>query len=226
MRRTIPAVACLMVALLFWAAVAAAEDPNRELMDRVVSNEAVAVEALLQKGADVNYRDPDSGTTPLIMASTYGFAEIARLLIEKGADVNLQDHNGATALIGACRRYPEIARLLLANGADVGVVSPVIGGPFAAAIMYAIGQEGDTSLAELLLKKGASVNEAATEGRLAGYTPLMMAVDRDSLEVVRFLVENGADVNARAADGATALSKAKKKDADPIVEYLQQHGAR
>ena len=44
--------------------------------------------------------------------------------------------------------------------------------------------------------------------------------------IVLILVENGADVNAAAADGSTALAAAKKRNAQDIVEYLQQHGAR
>ena len=203
-----------------------ADDPGESLMTAVMYNEPQQVAALLEKGADVNYRAPGSGSTPLMMACTYGFSDIARLLIEKGADVNLQAENGATALIGACRRHPEVAKLLLANGAKVDIVSAATAGPFTAAVLYALGKNGDTSLAALLLEKGADVNEAPTKGRLAGYTPLMMAAGRNSMEVVRFLVENGADVDARAEDGSTALSTAGKAKSDPIVEYLKRKGAK
>jgi len=74
-----------------------------------------------------------------------------------------------------------------------------------------------------LLEEAADVNYRAPD---SGSTPLMMAVNRNSMKVVRFLVENGADVNAAAADGSTTLAAAKKKNAQDIVEYLQQHGAR
>lgn len=199
---------------------------GEELMTKVMYNEPGEVAALLEKGADVNYRAPDSGSTPLMMACTYGFEDIARMLIEKDADVNLQANNGATALIGACHRHPNIARLLLANGANVDIVSAATGGPVTASIIYAVSNNGDTSLTEMLLHNGADVDEAPAEGRLAGYTPLMMAVNCNSLKVVRYLVENGADVNATAADGLTALAAAKKENAQDIVEYLQQYGAQ
>ena len=48
------------------------------------------------------------------------------------------------------------------------------------------------------------------------------------LEVVRYLVENGADVNATTGDnGGTALYYAKKRfDADhPVIAYLESLGA-
>ena len=216
----------LALALLFFLSpVFGADELGEELMTGVMYNEPGKVAALLEKGVDVNCRAPDSGSTPLMMACAYGFADIAQLLIEKGADVNLQANNGATALIGACRRHPEIARLLLANGAKVDVASKTTGGPFTASIMYALGKNGDTALAELLLEKGADVDEAPTEGRLAGYTPLMMAANRNSLEVVKFLVNHGADVNAQAADGATPLNKAEKRKAGDVAAFLKQHGA-
>jgi ankyrin repeat protein len=44
--------------------------------------------------------------------------------------------------------------------------------------------------------------------------------------VTRFLLENGADVNARDAVGWTALDHAKDKQHKEIIELLEQHGAR
>jgi len=69
---------------LLWIADLAAEDMGRALMARVMYNEPQQLAILLEKGADVNYRDPSSGSTPLMMACTYGFKDIAWMLIDKG----------------------------------------------------------------------------------------------------------------------------------------------
>ncbi|MHC4518623.1 MAG: ankyrin repeat domain-containing protein, partial [Planctomycetota bacterium] len=65
-------------------------------------------------------KEPPGGSTPLLVAATFGQVEAAKLLIEKGANVNAKSNDGATALHGAaffCQT--EIVKLLLAKGAVV-----------------------------------------------------------------------------------------------------------
>jgi len=44
-------------------------------------------------------------------------------------------------------------------------------------------------------------------------------------EVVKFLLQHGADINARTIDGWTALKRAQKGGMPEIVEVLKAHGA-
>lgn len=57
-----------------------------------------------------------------------------------------------------------------------------------------------------------------------GLTPLMAAAKGGNLEIVRFLLERGADVNARNEYGKTALRLAALDHRDDVVDYLQQCG--
>jgi NAD(P)-dependent dehydrogenase (short-subunit alcohol dehydrogenase family) len=71
--------------------------------------------------ANLNERDP-FGSTPLIIAATFGRTEVAQALIEAGADLDQQNNEGATALFTAalfCRT--EIVQALLDNGADKSI---------------------------------------------------------------------------------------------------------
>jgi ankyrin repeat protein len=78
------------------------------------------IEHLIQKGADVNYKNTSDGLTSLHYAISSGSDDVARLLIEKGADVNALDHDGTTPLILAAKNDSVfIAKLLLEKGADV-----------------------------------------------------------------------------------------------------------
>jgi ankyrin repeat protein len=75
------------------------------------------IQALLEKGADVNAKRND-GWTPLHWASCENHIEIAELLIEKGADVDAKDNENWTPLHWAsCENHIEIAELLLKAGA-------------------------------------------------------------------------------------------------------------
>jgi ankyrin repeat protein len=79
------------------------------------------VKLLLEKGANVNAKQPDDGRTALIWAAETGHSEVIRLLLEKGADVNAKQMRfDFTALMEASMRGDaESVKLLLEKGADV-----------------------------------------------------------------------------------------------------------
>jgi ankyrin repeat protein len=96
-------------------------------------------------------------------------------------------------------------------------------------------------MVKLLVESGAKVDAAVKSGFHEGWTPLHEAVERDRLEVARFLIEKGADVNARAGDEGSALHLAcLSRDINvhsmeetvfvsprwPLVELLVEKGAK
>jgi ankyrin repeat protein len=68
------------------------------LNNAVVSHKFNTVQSLVEKGEDINQRDPDSWRTPLIFAAYYRNNAILKYLLEKGASVNLIDRQGMSAL--------------------------------------------------------------------------------------------------------------------------------
>ena len=62
----------------------------------------------------------------------------------------------------------------------------------------------------------------------SGFTPLMWAVynEHDNVEIIRALLEKGAEVNVKADDGSTALSWALKKGNTGTVALLKKAGAK
>jgi len=58
-----------------------------------------------------------------------------------------------------------------------------------------------------------------------GYTPLLMAAARGHVDVVRCLLENGADVNARANRDFTPLMMAITNNRVNVAIFLIEHGA-
>ncbi|MFB3042446.1 MAG: ankyrin repeat domain-containing protein, partial [Candidatus Poribacteria bacterium] len=59
-----------------------------------------------------------------------------------------------------------------------------------------------------------------------GETPLASASREGQIEIVRFLLEQGADPNLADGDWATPLARIKKEEHTEIVEMLHRHGAR
>jgi len=174
---------------------------------------------------------PHGSWTPLMYAARQGSLETARTLVEHGAELNLTDPDGSTALLLAIiNGHYDTAALLADKGTD-----PNIADASGMAALYATvdmntlgevyGHPGRPStdkltavdLMKVLLAKGANPNarlkttatqRAHTPGEFAlgeGSTPLMRAAKNGDSAAIRVLLENGADPNAAAKNGTTAL---------------------
>ncbi len=92
-------------------------DPNERagvngwppLMHAIHKNQKGSLIALLDAGADVNQRSRD-GSTPLMMAAAYGYADLVNILLDHGADAHIQLADGANALTFAVIGAPDIDR--------------------------------------------------------------------------------------------------------------------
>jgi hypothetical protein len=89
------------------------------LVKAVYRGNVAEARALLDSGADVNWRSRD-GWPLLHYAVSGGHAEAVRLLLKAGADVNAQTRDGVTPVINAIEwGYAEVVEVLLAHEADL-----------------------------------------------------------------------------------------------------------
>ncbi|AWI26304.1 ankyrin repeat domain-containing protein [Flavobacterium pallidum] len=76
--------------------------------------------------------------------------------------------------------------------------------------------KGDFEVVKKFIEYGASVNETSN-----GMTPLMFAARYNQVEILKLLVEKGADLKAKDANGFTALKYAENSNATAAAEYLK-----
>jgi NAD(P)-dependent dehydrogenase (short-subunit alcohol dehydrogenase family) len=96
--------------------------PSGGLHQAALEGNLEAVRQHIAAGAELNEKEPSGGSSPLIIAATFGHTEVASVLIEAGADVDQRNNDGSTALLTAaflCRA--EIVAALLAAGADKSI---------------------------------------------------------------------------------------------------------
>ena len=184
------------------------------------------VKQLIEAGADINYQEESQGATALIMAVQYKFVDISRYLIEKGADLSIRAKTGHTALMAGAVSSEELFDLLVSKGADMSVKLEDGTSAFTLSITGVLSEYIGLGIAKKLLDHGTDVDEAANSGSTEGYTCLIMAAGNQRPDIVQFLIDEGANVNAKAGDGTTPLSIAEKRDDPEMVALLKKLGAK
>ncbi|CAN5756699.1 hypothetical protein BH23ACT11_BH23ACT11_14190 [soil metagenome] len=183
-----------------------------------------AVKGLLEQGADVHARDDTGGTTPLIAIAYENHVDTARVLIEAGADVNVKDETQQSAYLISTSEIgddPRLLKLTLANGADVESLDS-----FNGTGLIRAAERGYVQIVRELLKTEVDVNHVNN----LGWTALLEAIilgdcGPSHTEVVRLLVEAGADANLADGSGVTPLQHSQRQDCAGIAEILKDAGA-
>ncbi|AGT42736.1 ankyrin repeat domain-containing protein [Treponema pedis] len=156
------------------------------------------------------YRD-SNGSTPLHIAiSRKASTDIIYYLVEKKSLVNTRDKAGNTALhIAAEQNYREAGEILLANNADIFYANVKGESPLKLAMLLGGGRE------DWIIN---SHTISAKDG--AGNTPLHLASEWKVIPMILYLLDKGADINARNSNNETPLFSAVKGDSPEAIRTL------
>jgi uncharacterized protein len=175
------------------------------------------VKVLVDNKADLNLQDPD-GVSPLLVAIMNSNWDLAKQLIEAGADVNQWDMYGEAPLFAA------VGERTKANGGH-GSIDP-------------LNETNGLTIVRMLLDRGANPNmqlffrpanvRGSTNTR--GSTPLIRAATNADLEIMKLLLQKGADAKLIMADRQTSImavlaGRANEKQALEMIGLLHDAGA-
>lgn len=177
-------------------------DAAADYFRAILRDNESAVIALTLRGLDLNVRN-EKGEPGLTVALRQGSLSVADfLLAQLNLDVEARNPQGETALMmAALKGHLPQARRLIARQAEVNK-------PGWTPLHYAATSDTPASLdmVRLLLEHHAYI-DAESPNRS---TPLMMAAHYGKPEVVRLLLEEGADPLLRNEQGLTAIDFAQR----------------
>lgn len=204
------------------------------------------VDALIEAGADLDAENQEGmtalmwalyGETPVETNGDASFIEkeqkrmaVVRKLIEAGADVNVTCYSKRrmkwTPLLFATLepdRNTEAISALIRAGAGVNATSESGISP----LFHAAARGRFAEVPRMLIEAGAAIEVQGRETGREGWTPLLYALagSYKSVDIVKELLRNGAEVNIAVQNGATPLLFAANTGDPALVEALLNAGA-
>ncbi|MFH1438212.1 MAG: ankyrin repeat domain-containing protein [Pseudomonadota bacterium] len=216
-----PAIVRLLVAA--GADAAAKQGSGKTLLEAALQNGKGEIALLLiEKGAAVN---PDEacivdnegllssscGMTPLALAASSGDSASVKALVEKGANVNIRDsESGRTALeLAIHNKHYAAAKVMIEKGFDINSLET-------AALLSLVAEE-KIELLQMILAAGYSPD---VRYHLDGRTMLIEACVLEKAQVVKLLLDHGADKTLEDDQDLTAMKAAKKAGNKQIIELI------
>ncbi|CAG8083174.1 unnamed protein product [Penicillium olsonii] len=173
-----------------------------------------AIQVLLRHGMNIDAVNSVNQTALIQCIARVDLAGV-RILLENGANANGGDKTlGPKPLFAALDiGNVDTLELILQYGA-----SPHSFDSRGISAMWWASRSGDVKIVDALLRHGAPVNSI-------DYTLLMFAASEGQLDMLTFLIEKGADIDARDREGHTALMHAALGAKLSALEILVQRGA-
>lgn len=167
---------------------------EQEFTKEVENNNIEKVSKLLESNKEFNidFQD-DRGNTMLHIVKS---PEMAELLLKNGINASIQNNDGMTAFGKFFERIyiinmERICDSLLKNGIDINAAAYYDEAPVTKIANNSATLTTNIEQMSYLLKNKADINIKNSQG----YTPLMLSVMKNNIDMVRLLLDSGADAN-------------------------------
>jgi ankyrin repeat protein len=195
------------------------DEGNTALTYAALNDRTDVIDILFKAGADVNTFDSD-GQTPLHHAVREDQTEAVEHLLKARAKIDARDNWGQTPMfIAAVNGFGETARRLIDGGASPEATDGSGRTPLQWAVLW-----NDEKTVGALLDHGASIDRRAGDYD-SGVTALILAAWTGKPNLVKLLIQHGANPNITDSHNETALHWAAATDQADSIQILLAAGA-
>ncbi|NRD20438.1 ankyrin repeat domain-containing protein [Winogradskyella eckloniae] len=188
------------------------------------SKDETVINHFIEKGVDVFATD-NRGNSAFMNAASRNNLTIVKSLSQYLKEVNLKNKKGQSALsLAVGGNDADVVEFLLNNGADTSVIDEK-GNDLTYYLINSYSSRNKAQFSEkLALLKRRNIDLSTVQK--SGNTWYHLAVEKNSLELLKLATEMKQDINAKNSEGNTALHLAamKAKD-DAILKFLIAQGA-
>lgn len=188
------------------------EENAKKFMETIRTGDKARLEALLRAEPELLRFAAANGSSAVLLAAYYGHADLAEVFVRHGGKLDVFE----ASAVGNLERVRELAK---ENASLVNAFAADGFFPLGLAAFF-----GHTRVVEFLLAHGADVAAVARNSQRV--TALHGAVARRDVEIVKMLLERGADPNAKQERGFVPLHDAAANGNLTLVQLLVAHGAR
>ncbi|XP_050405831.1 transient receptor potential cation channel subfamily A member 1 homolog [Patella vulgata] len=182
-----------------------------------VSGEIRIVQLLVDNKARIDVLN-DEQATPLHKAAQFNHCEVVKFLVDRKAKINCRDKDNYTPLLlAATYGRTECVELLLEKNADYTVVDKDD-----KTAIYLAAEENRLQTLRTLLSD-SRMKELINTGDKYSNDPLHVAAKEGFLDIVKCLLENGADLDSKNEEEQTPVHLAARYGRTIIVKELVKH---
>lgn len=183
----------------------------------IENGSAAMTKLLLDHGADANGKLV-SGESLLMSAAAVGEPEVVAALLKHGANVEFRDaeYDQNALMVAAREGHVPVVKQLLDSGADVNAATKILPAPK----FIAPNSVPGFGFGVGILRGGVPKDRGRREPQPGGMTPLLYAARHNHIDVAELLLDAGAELNAKEANGIWPLLMAISNDNMPMAHFL------
>lgn len=193
------------------------------VFNAIQENDLQVIKSYIEAKNNLEIRNTNNET--LLMAAVYQKNnQVAEQLILAGADVNAQDNmKNSPFLYAGAEGNIEVVKLSLKYGANFKIYNR-----YGGSALIPAAEKGHVDVVKILANEpGYPINHVNNLGWTAINEAIILGKGgRAHTEIVKVLIDAGADVNIPDSKGITPLQHAKSRGFTQIIKLLEASGAR
>jgi ankyrin repeat protein len=204
----------IIVLLILSTGILYADDYKWDLVNALTNNDYQKVETIIKN--NINTMSIREKRLVMNFTLTYSYRETTIRALNLLLSYSIFPNNFDLYTAINRNQSNTVIQLLLQNGAKPN-----------GEILLLTMEKQRFDLAKQFIETGVDVNYQypLSKNYADGMTPLLYASKWNNFELIKLLVEKGANINVRATDGNTALTLAQTNENNETYNYLMEHGA-